>query len=81
MKLLPSGRICAALVSGVLLNISVSVLAATPSPQMMAQLQQMSPREQKALAEQYGIELPRGVGGAGKAWRTNRVIRSSSENP
>jgi len=66
MKLLPSGRICAALVSGVLLNISVSVLAATPSPQMMAQLQQMSPREQKALAEQYGIELPRGVGGAGQ---------------
>ena len=66
MKLLPSGRIYAALVSGVLLNISVSVLAATPSPQMMAQLQQMSPREQKALAEQYGIELPRGVGGAGQ---------------
>jgi len=31
---------------------------------MMAQFQQMSPREQKALAKQYGIELPQGIGGA-----------------
>jgi polysaccharide export outer membrane protein len=61
MKLFCSGRICSALLMGLLLNISVSGLAATLSPQMMAQLQQMSPREQKALAKQYGIELPQGI--------------------
>ena len=63
MKFFCIGRICSALLTCLLLTTSVSVLAATPSPQMMAQLQQMSPREQKALAKQYGIELPQGIGG------------------
>ena len=66
MKLLFSGRAYTSLLIGLLLNIPASVLAVTPSPQMMAQLQQMSPKEQKALAKQYGIELPRGIGGAGQ---------------
>jgi polysaccharide export outer membrane protein len=64
MKFFGIGRICSALFAGLLLSSSFGVLAATPSPQMMAQLQQMSPREQKALAKQYGIELPQGIGGA-----------------
>ena len=63
MKLFCSGRICSALLIGLLLNIPVGVLAATPSPQVMAQLQQMSPREQKAYAKQYGIEIPQDSGG------------------
>ena len=65
MKLLSRKRVLTGLLLGVLLNISASVLAVTPSPQMMAQLQQMSPREQKALAKQYGIELPGTFSGAG----------------
>ena len=64
MKFFCSGRLCSALLIGLLLNIPVGVQAATPSPQMIAQFQQMSPREQKALAEQYGIEVPQGLGGA-----------------
>ena len=63
MKLLSSGRICASLLMGILLNIPVSVVAITPSPQIIAQLQQLSPREQQALAKQYGFDLPQGLGG------------------
>ena len=64
MKFFGIVRIGSALLAALFLSASVGVLAATPSPQMMAQLQQMSPREQKALAKQYGIELPQGIGGA-----------------
>ena len=64
MRVLFSGRIVKFLLSGLLLNISVSASAITPSPQMIAQLQQLTPREQQALAKQYGFELPgRTVGG------------------
>jgi polysaccharide export outer membrane protein len=48
---------------GMVLNIPFSVFAITPSPQMIAQLQQLSPREQQALAKQYGFDLPQGLGG------------------
>jgi len=48
---------------GILLNIPVNVVAITPSPQIIAQLQQLSPREQQALANQYGFDLPQGLGG------------------
>lgn len=63
MKLLPKGRVCVALLMGLFLNIPVTAFAITPSPQIVAQLQQLSPREQQALAKQYGFDLPQGVGG------------------
>ena len=63
MKLLLSGRVCAYLLMGMVLNIPFSAFAITPSPQIIAQLQQLSPREQQALAKQYGFDLPQGLGG------------------
>ena len=80
MKLLSSRRICTTLLLGMLLNIPASVLAVTPSPQMIAQLQQMSPREQKALAKQYGIELPRGIGGEGVRQSDAGVVGEPGES-
>jgi len=62
MKLLSSGQMCAYFFIGMFLNMPFSVFAVTPSPQMIAQLQQLSPREQQALARQYGFDLPKGVG-------------------
>ncbi|MDB0049832.1 SLBB domain-containing protein [Pseudomonadales bacterium] len=62
MKRLFSGRVCAYLLMGMLLNTPFSVFAITPSPQIIAQLQQLSPREQQALAKQYGFDLPQGLG-------------------
>jgi len=63
MKRLSSGRVCAYLLMSMVLNIPFSVFAMTPSPQIIAQLQQLSPREQQALAKQYGFDLPQGLGG------------------
>ena len=63
MKRVFSGRVCAYLLMGLALNIPFSVFAITPSPQIIAQLQQLSPREQQALAKQYGFDLPQGLGG------------------
>ena len=63
MKRLFSGRVCAYLLMSMVLNIPFSVFAMTPSPQIIAQLQQLSPREQQALAKQYGFDLPQGLGG------------------
>ena len=63
MKRLSSGRVCAYLLMGMVLNIPFSAFAITPSPQIIAQLQQLSPREQQALAKQYGFDLPQGLGG------------------
>jgi len=48
---------------GLVLNSPFSVFAITPSPQIIAQLQQLSPSEQQALAKQYGFDLPQGLGG------------------
>ena len=63
LKLLSIGRVCASLLLGLVLNVPVSVHSITPSPQIIAQLQQLSPREQQALAKQYGFALPEGRGG------------------
>ena len=63
MKLLSKGRIILALLTGLLLNLPISGVAVTPSPQVIAQLQQLSPQQQKALAKQYGFDIPSGIGG------------------
>lgn len=49
------------------LFVSGALVAAVPNipPAMLAQLQSMSPAEQKALARQYGIEIPNVTAGGG----------------
>ncbi|RVT46928.1 sugar transporter [Rheinheimera sediminis] len=41
---------------------ALPISAVTPSPAMIAQIQNLSPAEQQRLAKQYGIELPAGAG-------------------
>jgi polysaccharide export outer membrane protein len=62
MKCLLNGSLASLIFVSVMLISPANLYAITPSPQMIAQLQQLSPQQQQALAKQYGFKLPRGFG-------------------